>query len=163
MTERGRARDPRILRIVDRTWPVVVRLMGLHTFVYLATRGLIGHKLPGIPPNLLLHHVGGKTGKRRISPLLYFTNGPNLIVIASKGGYPKHPAWFHNLMANPDTIVQVGAKRRPVHARVATAEERARLWPMVVKPYPHYATYQARTDREIPVVILEPRVTSRSR
>ncbi len=146
-----------VLDVIDRTWPIVGRLMKLHTGVYLATRGVIGHKFPGFPPNLLLQHVGAKTGKKRIDPLLYFEDGPNLIIIASKGGYPKHPSWFHNLKANPDTIVQVGSKRRRVRARVATPEERARLWPMVTKPYPHYNTYQERTDREIPVVILEPR------
>jgi deazaflavin-dependent oxidoreductase (nitroreductase family) len=146
-----------VLDIIDRTWPIVSRLMKLHTGVYLATRGVIGHKFPGFPPNLLLQHVGAKTGKKRIDPLLYFEDGPNLIIIASKGGYPKHPAWFHNLKANPDTIVQVGAERRRVRARVATPDERPRLWAMVTKPYPHYDSYQARTDREIPVVILEPR------
>jgi deazaflavin-dependent oxidoreductase (nitroreductase family) len=155
-----RKRGPLTLRIVDRTWPIVVRLMKLHTGVYLLTRGLVGHKLPWLPPNLLLQHVGARTGKRRISPLLYFEDGPNLILVASKGGYPKHPSWFHNLMANPDTVVQVGSRRLPVHARVATPEERARLWPMVVKPYPHYATYQQRTARQIPLVILEPRATT---
>ena len=149
-----------VLDIFDRTWPILGRLMAMHTGVYIATRGVIGHKFPGFPPNLLLQHVGAKTGKKRIAPLLYFEDGPNLIIIASKGGYPKHPAWFHNLMANPDTIVQVGAERRPVRARVAGPEERARLWAMVTKPYPHYITYQERTDREIPVVILEPRSAS---
>lgn len=148
-----------VLRLVDRTWPVLVRLMGMHTGVYLATRGIIGHRLPGLPPTLLLQNIGAKTGRKRIAPLLYFEDGPNLVVIASKGGYPKHPFWFHNLMAHPDVTVQVGSERRPVHARVASPEERARLWPMVVKPYPHYATYQERTSREIPVVILEPRAT----
>ena len=147
-------------RIVDRSWPILRRLMQLHTGMYLATRGALGHKLPFIPPTLLLQHVGARSGTKRIDPLLYFEDGPNLIIIASKGGYPKHPSWFHNLKANPDTIVQVGSERRPVRARVASPEERARLWPMVVKPYPHYATYQARTDREIPVVILEPRATT---
>ena len=79
------------------------------------------------------------------------------MIVASKGGYPKHPAWFHNLLANPQTTVQVGSERRRVHARVATPEERARLWPRVVKTYSGYAEYQQRTGREIPLVILEPR------
>jgi deazaflavin-dependent oxidoreductase (nitroreductase family) len=108
---------------------------------------------------LLLDHVGAKSGTRRTSPLLYIPDGENLVIIASKGGFPKHPAWFHNLNANPDTTVQVGRERRPVHARVATTEERERLWPTVVSEYRSYADYQARSKgREIPLVILEPRV-----
>jgi deazaflavin-dependent oxidoreductase (nitroreductase family) len=105
---------------------------------------------------LLLDHVGAKSGTKRTSPLLYIRDGENLVVVASKGGYPKHPAWYHNLMANPDTAVQVGHERRAVHARVAGAEERERLWPIVVKSYHGYADYQARSKgREIPLVILE--------
>jgi deazaflavin-dependent oxidoreductase (nitroreductase family) len=107
---------------------------------------------------LLLDHVGAKSGAKRTSPLLYFPDGEDVVVVASKGGYPKHPAWFHNLMANPDTTVQVGTERRRVHARVATAEERGRLWPRAVRSYHGYADYQARSKgREIPLVILEPR------
>jgi deazaflavin-dependent oxidoreductase (nitroreductase family) len=106
----------------------------------------------------LLDHVGAKSGKARTSPLLYFTDGDDIVLVASKGGYPKHPAWYHNLMANPDTMVQVGGKRSAVHARVATPEERKRLWPRAVKSYHGYADYQARSKgREIPLVVLEPR------
>jgi deazaflavin-dependent oxidoreductase (nitroreductase family) len=142
---------------VDNTWPVLRRLMGAHTAVYRATRGLIGHRIPGAGPMLLLDHVGAKSGTRRTSPLLYLTDGDNLVVVASKGGFPRHPAWFHNLRANPDTTVQVGSERRDVHARVATAEERARLWPKAVATYGSYADYQRKAPREIPMVILEPR------
>jgi deazaflavin-dependent oxidoreductase (nitroreductase family) len=107
---------------------------------------------------LLLDHVGAKSGTKRSSPPLYVPDGPNLVIIASKGGFPKHPAWYHNLKANPETHVQVGRERRPVHARVATPEERERLWPRVVEEYRSYADYQARSrGREIPLVILEPR------
>ena len=73
------------------------------------------------------------------------------------GGTPKHPAWVHNLRAAPDTEVEVGRERRAVRARVADPEERARLWPRLVAAYPAFANYQARTEREIPVVILSPR------
>jgi deazaflavin-dependent oxidoreductase (nitroreductase family) len=78
-------------------------------------------------------------------------------IIASKGGFPKHPAWYHNLRANPDTTVQIGRERRAVRARVANPEERARIWPKAVAAYNGYADYQERTPREIPVVILERR------
>jgi F420H(2)-dependent quinone reductase len=106
----------------------------------------------------LLDHVGAKSGKQRTSPLLYFADGGDVVLVASKGGFPKHPAWYHNLRANPDTTVQIGNERRAVHARVATPEERERLWPLAVKQYRGYADYQARSKgREIPLVVLEPR------
>ena len=132
--------------------------MGLHTLVYKASRGRIGHTAPGFPTMLLLDHVGAKSGTKRTSPLLYVKDGENVVIVASKGGFPKHPAWFHNLKANPDTTAQIGSERRAVHARVATAEERERLWPKAVKSYRGYRDYQARSrGREIPLVILEPR------
>lgn len=145
------------LDLADRSWPVLHRLMGAHTAVYRATRGRVGSYVPWLGPMLLLDHVGAKSGTRRTSPLIYTADGRDLVLVASKGGFPKNPAWLHNLRANPDTTVQVGAERRRVHARDATAEERGRLWPLVVDTYPDYATYQERTDREIPLVVLEPR------
>jgi F420H(2)-dependent quinone reductase len=148
----------KMLDMADRSWPLLRRLMGGHTFIYRASGGLIGHRVPGAPPTLLLEHVGAKSGQKRISPLTYtLGDGDDLVLVASKGGYPKNPAWFHNLKANPDTVVQVGREKRSVHARVATSEERKKLWPRVVENYSGYADYQKRTDREIPLVILEPR------
>jgi F420H(2)-dependent quinone reductase len=145
------------LNLADRSWPLLRRLMGGHAAVYRASHGLIGHRVPGAPPMLLLDHVGAKSARKRTSPLAYAVDGENLILIASKGGYPKNPAWFHNLLANPDTTVQVGSRRRDVRARVADPQERKRLWPMVVSVYGGYEDYRRRTDREIPLVILEPR------
>jgi F420H(2)-dependent quinone reductase len=141
----------------ERNWSLLGRLILGHTAIYRASRGLIGHRFPGTPPTLLLDHVGAKSGTRRTSPLVYTVDAQNLILVASKGGYPKNPAWFHNLIANPDTTVQVGSSHRSVHARVADTEERARLWPMVLNTYGGYADYQKHTEREIPLVILEPR------
>jgi deazaflavin-dependent oxidoreductase (nitroreductase family) len=133
--------------------------MGLHTALYRASGGRLGQTLPGVPGKmLLLDHVGAKSGTKRTSPLLYIEDGADVVIVASKGGYPKHPAWFHNLKANPDTAVQIGSEHRPVHARVATPEERERLWPMAVRSYHGYADYQKRSKgREIPLVILAPR------
>jgi F420H(2)-dependent quinone reductase len=145
------------MRLADRSWPVLNRLMKGHATVYRATGGLIGHRFPGAPPMLLLDHVGAKSGVKRTSPLVYVQDGEDIVLVASKGGHPKHPAWYHNLRAYPDVTVQVGAKRRPVRARVANAQERKRLWPKAVETYSGYAGYQERTDREIPLVILEPR------
>ncbi len=145
------------MSMTDRSWPLLGRLMQGHTAIYRASHGRIGHRVPGFAPVLLLDHVGARSARRRTSPLVYTRDGENLVLVASKGGYPKNPAWFHNLLANPDTTVQVGSRRIDVHARVAGPEERKRLWPMVLDVYSGYEGYQRRTDREIPLVILEPR------
>jgi F420H(2)-dependent quinone reductase len=138
-------------------WPVLRRLMRGHTAVYRASGGRIGHRIPGAPPMLLLNHLGAKSGTPRTTPLVYVQDGENLVIVASKGGYPKHPAWYHNLGAHPDIHVQVGRERRAVHARVATPSERPRLWKKAVAAYSGYEGYQQATDREIPLVVLEPR------
>jgi deazaflavin-dependent oxidoreductase (nitroreductase family) len=148
---------PDYLDLADRNWPLLRRAMGGHTAVYRATNGLIGHHTPGLPPALLLDHVGAKSGTRRTSPLVYGRDGESFVLVASKGGYPKNPAWFHNLLAHPDTTIQVGSRRLNVHAHVAKGEERARLWQLMLGVYGGYAAYQQRTEREIPLVVLEPR------
>lgn len=147
-----------LLDLADRNWPFLNRAFGAHTALYRATRGVVGHRLPGLPPFLLLDHVGAKSGIERSSPLVYVEDGENLVIVASKGGFPKHPAWFHNLRANPETTVRVGTDRRRVRARIANDAERQRLWPKAVETWAGYEDYQARTDRKIPLVILEPRV-----
>ena len=145
------------LDIADRTWPVLQRVMKGHTVAYRATRGVIGHRVPGFAPMLLLDHVGAKSGTRRTSPSVYVRDGDDVVIVASKGGHPKHPAWYHNLKANPETVVQIGSERRPVRARVAGPDERPRLWERAIKTYGGYRGYQQRTDREIPLVVLERR------
>ena len=142
---------------VENNWGLLGRVIQGHTAVYRATGGLIGHRVPGAPPMLLLDHVGAKSGAKRTSPLVYVRDGEDVVLVASKGGYPKSPGWFHNLKVNPDTEVQIGSEHRQVHAHVADPEERKRLWPMALKVYGGYADYQRRTEREIPLVILEPR------
>jgi F420H(2)-dependent quinone reductase len=142
---------------VDRNWPLLTRLMGGHATVYRATKGLIGYRVPGLPQMLLLDHVGAKSGKRRTTPLVFGRDGANVILVASKGGYPKNPAWFHNLKANPDTTIQIGSRRINVHARVAEPQERERLWSLMVDVYRGYEGYRRRTEREIPLIVLEPR------
>lgn len=108
---------------------------------------------------LILHHRGRKTGIERVTPLVFIEDGPNLVIVASLGGAPKSPVWFTNLKANPDTEVEVGRERRRVRARIATHEERERLWPRLDQAYPPFADYRARARgrREIPILILEPR------
>jgi deazaflavin-dependent oxidoreductase (nitroreductase family) len=147
--------DP--MTLIDRSWPVLRHLAGVHTSAYRLTNGMIGHQFPGTPPMLLLDHVGARSGTKRTTPLVYVDDRPNIVLVASKGGHAHNPAWYHNLRANPDTTVQIGSERRRVRARIATVEERERLWPKALATYSGYAGYQQRTAREIPLVILEPR------
>ncbi len=107
---------------------------------------------------LLLHHTGAKSGKRRISPLLYLRDGERMVIVASKGGYTKHPGWFHNLKANPETVVELPREGKvAVRAREASQQEREELWPRVVGLYKGYDAYQRSTSREIPIVVLDRR------
>jgi deazaflavin-dependent oxidoreductase (nitroreductase family) len=135
-------------------------------WVYRLTRGRIGGKwrigagFRKPVPTLLLDHRGRKSGKTFTTPLLYVTDGPDVIVAGSQGGLPKHPQWYLNLLAHPDTHIQIRADRRPVHARTADPAQRARLWPLLVGAYADFDNYQAWTEREIPVVILQPAATS---
>jgi deazaflavin-dependent oxidoreductase (nitroreductase family) len=129
----------------------------MHVLAYRATYGLVGHRFPGGPPMLLLDHTGARSAVKRTTPLVYVRDGTNVVLVASKGGHPKNPSWFHNLRANPNTTIQIGSRRLAVRARIADPLERARLWPKAVEVYPGYEGYQRRTRREIPLVILEPR------
>lgn len=108
-------------------------------------------------PTLLLEHVGRKSGTKFTTPLLYLLDGANVVVVASQGGLPKNPQWYPNLVANPDTTVQIRTEKRAVRARTASPEERAELWPRLVELYADFEVYQQCTDRVIPVVVLEPR------
>ena len=128
-----------------------------HTAIYRATGGRVGARIPGLPPILLLDHVGAKSGRLRTTPLVYMPDGDDLLVVASKGGHPRDPAWMHNLRSHPETEVQVGSRRLKVRAREAAPEERRRLWPKAATYNPPWGRYQERTSREIPLVLLEPR------
>jgi F420H(2)-dependent quinone reductase len=110
------------MRAIDRLSPLFNNLTQGHTLLYRATAGLIGHRFPGGPPMLLLDRVGAKSGRRRTTPLAYLADGEDLVIVASKGGHPRHPAWFHNLRANPATTIQVGSERRTVRARVTNLQ-----------------------------------------
>ena len=107
-------------------------------------------------PTLLLTTVGRKTGEPRALPLIYGNLGDSYVIIASKGGMPDHPLWFRNLEANPECDLMVGAKAVSARSRVATGEEREKIWKMMAEIYPPYLDYQERTDREIPVIVLDP-------
>ena len=126
-----------------------------HVVTYRLSHGRLGGSYRGAPV-LLLHHTGRKSGQDRVSPLLYLDDGDDLVVVGSKGGSHKHPAWFLNLSEMPETTVEVGGEKRRVKVRVASAQEREKLWPRLVDLYSDYANYQERTEREIPLVILSP-------
>jgi len=111
---------------------------------------------PGVLACLLLSTRGRKTGNRSTLPLLYGEAGGAFVIIASKGGAPAHPAWYLNLMAEPECEIQVGRDHHKVKARVAEGEERAKLWHLMEDIYPPYNDYQAATERQIPVVVLDP-------
>ncbi|OBK47115.1 nitroreductase family deazaflavin-dependent oxidoreductase [Mycobacterium sp. 1081908.1] len=144
--------------------PIIFRHMSrAQVWVYRKTNGRIGGKwrigagFRKPVPTLLLEHRGRKSGKLFTVPLLYLRDGQDVVVVASQGGLPHHPQWYRNLVADPDTTVQIGGERRSVRAVTADAEQRRRLWPRLVELYADFDTYQSWTDREIPVVVLRPR------
>lgn len=127
-----------------------------HVRQYEATAGKVGHDWNGTSC-LVLHTTGRTSGKERKNPLIYGRDGEDYVIVASKGGAPDDPDWYKNLVAHPDTSIQVWGEVLPVTARTATAEEKARVWPMMARMWPGYDEYQAKTDRDIPVVLLRPR------
>ena len=128
-------------------------LSTLHRGIYAASGGRVGCRIAGMPV-LLLTTTGRTSGRRRTVPLTYFEEGDDVVLVASYGGRPRNPAWFENLIANPDVEVCIGRERRSMRARSATPEERWRLWPRIVATYDGYRVYQSKTDREIPLAIL---------
>jgi proline iminopeptidase len=135
-----------------------------HTNLYLASGGKEGHMykidVPGrgeiTAPALLLTTTGRKSGEKFILPLFYGTEGDSYIIVASKGGAPEHPGWYRNILANPEVDVQAGTKKVRARARTAAGEERDRLWKKALEFWPPYADYALKTEREIPVVVLDP-------
>ncbi len=126
-----------------------------HMFWYRLTGGVIGGSVGG-KPMLLLTTTGRRSGRRRTTPLQYLEDGENVILIASNGGNPWHPAWWLNLEATAEAEVQVRSERRRVKGEKAEGEERERLWRLAVEMYSGYEGYQKRGNREIPVVVLRP-------
>jgi deazaflavin-dependent oxidoreductase (nitroreductase family) len=121
-----------------------------------ANGGKVGGEMEGWPL-LLLHHTGAKSGQERVTPLVYQQLGePGAVaVFASKGGAPTNPDWFHNLVAHPDTTIEIGAEQRPVVARVAAGDERSGIWEAQKESFANFAEYEKTAGREIPVVILD--------
>lgn len=126
-----------------------------HARRYVESGGADGHDWRGVP-TLLLTVRGRSSGKLRRTALIYGTDSGNYLIVASYGGAPEHPQWYRNLVADPEVTVQVRDEVFPAVARTANAEERVRLWPQMAEIWPDYNNYQTKTDREIPIVILEP-------
>jgi deazaflavin-dependent oxidoreductase (nitroreductase family) len=124
-----------------------------HVRVYRETGGERGYRWRGTTI-LLLSTRGRTSGESRTTPLIHLTDGDRWVIVASKGGSPEHPAWYENLLAEPDAEIEVKDQLIPVRASTAAGDERARLWSLMTEVWPAYDEYQARTDREIPVVVL---------
>nr|WP_294509010.1 nitroreductase family deazaflavin-dependent oxidoreductase [uncultured Rhodopila sp.] len=135
-----------------------------HANRYVSSGGTEGHIYTVTPPgyaqmdvpSLLLTTTGRKSGEKFIFPLFYGETGDSYIIVASKGGAPEHPGWYRNLLAHPEVEVQVGTKHLKARARTASGTERAQLWQQALEFWPPYADYQKKTEREIPVVVLDP-------
>jgi proline iminopeptidase len=128
-----------------------------HVRVYRETGGKVGHEWKKGAKILLLTTKGRKTGEPRTAPLIYETDGDRYVIIASQGGAPEHPGWYRNLTKDPDVELQVWDEVFPARAHDAEGEERERLWQLAAKQWPDYDDYVKRTDRKIPVVVLERR------
>jgi deazaflavin-dependent oxidoreductase (nitroreductase family) len=121
-----------------------------------ANEGRVGGMFEGMPL-LLLHHIGARSGEQRLNPLAYLEDNGRYAIFASKGGAPTHPGWYHNLLAHPETTIEVGTGKIDVVASEAQGEERERLYRAQAERVPQFSEYEAKTDRVIPVVVLTPR------
>jgi deazaflavin-dependent oxidoreductase (nitroreductase family) len=140
----------------DLQWAVFNRLTDAHVAFYRLTGGRFLVKPLGADQTVLVDHIGRRSQKKRTSPLIYIADGADIVIVASKGGSHKHPAWWLNLREMDTTTIQIGSERREVKVRQATPAEKARLWPRLLEVWPSYANYQERSDREIPLAILSP-------
>lgn len=155
------AERPKRLTEADlkRGKPFIRAMSAANVFVFRLTGGRFGAKFfkHGSPVGLLTT-IGRKSREKRVAPLIYLNDGPRVLLVASQGGMPKHPVWYLNLEANPDVSFETRERgNRAYRARRASAEEKAALWPRLCEVYPDYADYQASTERDIPVVVLDPR------
>src|SRR5438045_4164364 len=126
-----------------------------HVDRYRETDGEEGHIWKEGSTVLLLTTRGRKSGKPTTTPLIFGLDGDNPVIVASKGGAPEHPGWYRNLLQHPEAGVQIKGDRFRARARTSEGEERERLWRQLNEIWPHYVEYQAKTEREIPVVVLE--------
>jgi deazaflavin-dependent oxidoreductase (nitroreductase family) len=142
----------------ERFGTIAVRIMSVvNTVLFRASGGRLGSRFLRGAPVCLVTTTGAKSGQRRTTPLIYLALDDDVVIVASKGGMSHHPAWYHNLRKHPEAQVLIGNRTRDMVARHASDAEKTALWPRLIEIYPDYADYQARTDRNIPVMILSPR------
>lgn len=128
----------------------------LHVWIHRLSGGRLGNEVGG-DAVCFVTMTGAKSGRKRTIPLMYVPHGDAVLLVASQGGAPRHPAWYHNLKAHPDIEIEQGGHRRRMRARLASPGEKAELWPVCDAHYAPYADYRRRTDREIPIFVCEPR------
>ncbi len=128
-----------------------------NAWLYRLSGGRVGGRWLRGAPVLLLTTIGRRSGQTRTVPLIYLRDGADVVIVASQGGMSRHPLWYRNLEAHPEVEVEIGREKTKMVARSATDQEKAALWPKLLEMYRDYADYQARTDRNIPVIILSPR------
>lgn len=143
-----------VIEDLDRATDSPAGWVAEHVQRYLDTNGAEGHEWNGVP-TLVLVTTGRRSGEPRRTALIYGRQGEDLVVVASRGGAPSHPAWYENLLADPEAAVQVGDERYAVRARTADGAERGELWRLMAAIWPDYDDYATKTDREIPVVVLQ--------
>ncbi len=150
----------RTMATTTRPWGRGVRTVGrigeaLHRGLYRASGGRLGGAVRGVPVALLTTR-GRRSGRAYTWPVCYLPEGEGVLLVASAGGNPRHPAWYHNLRADPRVTLQVGDRPRAMVAEVQTGADRARHWARIVREHPLFADYQRKVSREIPVVLLRP-------
>lgn len=136
--------------------PLIKIMSRLNTWIFRASGGTLGKTWLRGAPVMLLTTIGRKSGQRRTTPLLYLRDGDTVVCVASKGGMDHHPLWYRNLQATPEVEIQIGTHVRRMRATTATAEQKAAYWPKLIEMYRDFDDYQARTSRDIPVIILRP-------
>ena len=139
--------------------PIIKAMSHMNTWIYRISGGRLGGTWIRGAPVMLLTTVGRKSGARRTTPLLYLRDGKDVLIVGSQGGMSKNPHWVSNLEANPDCEIEIGTVRTPMRARRVSDEEKARVWPKLTAMYRDFDDYQARTERNIPVIRLAPRAT----
>lgn len=149
MSEQELATTKRAVRVLAKLQPPIYRLFG----------GRVWASYQGYPV-CLVSMTGARTGRRRIIPLMYVSYGKDdegAVLVASLGGAPESPLWYHNLLANPEVEIQIGNRKRKLRARLAEGEDRVKAWEACIEQYPPYRDYQVRTDRVIPLFVCEPK------
>lgn len=139
-----------------RAKPFIKAMSLANTWLFQATGGRLGSRYWGGAPVGLLTTTGRRSGRPRTTPLIYLADGERIVVVASQGGFPRHPLWYENLVARPEVRFRTSERGGRYRARTASPAEKSAYWPKLCAIYRDYDDYQRRTDREIPVVVLEP-------